>query len=184
MILSNLKFGVRHIHIPIQSGSDKILKRMNRKYNTESLLHCIQELHGISPAVEIRTDLIVGFPGETEEDFLKTLSFVRKANFYRPNIFSFCPAKGTPAARMKQAPKEAIRKRFARLVEEIYHDEPIRAFISKKKSDDEYEGNIITAMLSPSTVLVKSDVDIRGKEIDIVIESVSRKNSNIYAKIL
>lgn len=87
-----------YIHLPVQSGSNKILKAMNRKYTKESYLNLISEIKSKIPGVSITTDVIVGFPGETEEDFLETLDLVEKAGFEGAYTFVFSPRSGTPAA--------------------------------------------------------------------------------------
>ncbi|MBU1144407.1 MAG: tRNA (N6-isopentenyl adenosine(37)-C2)-methylthiotransferase MiaB [Firmicutes bacterium] len=87
-----------YIHLPVQSGSNKILKAMNRKYTKESYLNLINKIYEKIPDVSITTDIIVGFPGETEEDFLETLDLVRQASFEGAYTFVFSPRTGTPAA--------------------------------------------------------------------------------------
>lgn len=105
-----------HIHLPLQSGSDRILSEMNRKYNTAQYMERIDKLRTAIPDIEITTDIIVGFPGETEEDFLETLSMVEKVGFSAAFTFKYSPRIGTKAASMLDQVPESIKKvRLAQL---------------------------------------------------------------------
>jgi tRNA-2-methylthio-N6-dimethylallyladenosine synthase len=100
-----------HLHLPVQSGSNTILKRMNRKYTKESYLEKIKKLRELIPDISLTTDIIVGFPGETEEDFLETLDLVRKAGFEGAFTFVFSPREGTPAATYEDDIDYEIKKK-------------------------------------------------------------------------
>lgn len=103
----------RHIHLPLQSGSSRILKAMNRHYTKESYLELVEKIRRRLPDVSITTDIIVGFPGETEEDFEDTLDVVRKAEFDSAFTFIYSPRVGTPAASMPdRIPDEVTKRRF------------------------------------------------------------------------
>lgn len=105
-----------HIHLPVQSGSDRVLKRMNRGYTREKYLSLVHALRERVAGIELTTDIIVGFPGETEEDFADTLSLVKEANFSAAYTFMYSPRNGTAAARMEeQLAQEAKKARLARL---------------------------------------------------------------------
>jgi len=105
-------------HLPAQSGSDRILKLMHRGYTRERFLGIVEKLRRVKPQTGITTDLIVGFPGETEADFEGTLSLVRAAEFDNAFVFKYSPRKGTPAAAMPDpVPPEAIEDRHARLLD-------------------------------------------------------------------
>ena len=107
-----------HVHLPMQSGSNGILKRMNRKYTRERYLEIVQKLRAAMPDVELTTDIIVGFPGETEEDFLETLDLVEQVGFASAFTFKYSPRKGTRAATMEdQIPDVVKRERLQRLNE-------------------------------------------------------------------
>ena len=109
-----------HIHLPVQSGSNDVLKRMNRHYDIEKYLKIISELRSIKPDISISTDIIVGFPGETEEDFEQTLEVVRNVKYDSAFTFIYSPREGTPAAKFTdQIPEEVKHKRFNRLVDLI-----------------------------------------------------------------
>jgi len=107
-------------HIPVQSGSDRILKAMHRGYTRERFLGIIDKLRRVRPGIGITTDIIVGFPGETEEDFELTMSLAREVRFDNAYLFKYSPRKDTPAAAMAdQVPEEVRELRHGRLLEEI-----------------------------------------------------------------
>ena len=109
-----------HIHLPIQSGSTTVLKRMNRKYTKEYYLELIEKLRSLVPDIAITTDIIVGFPGETEEDFLETLDLVNKVKFDSAYTFLYSIRKGTPAeGYTDQVPETIKHERFNRLIEVV-----------------------------------------------------------------
>ncbi|MCL2618209.1 MAG: tRNA (N6-isopentenyl adenosine(37)-C2)-methylthiotransferase MiaB [Defluviitaleaceae bacterium] len=110
----------RHVHLPVQSGSDRILAAMNRRYTKAGYLELVRKLKAISPDMRITTDIIVGFPGETEQDFEHTLDVVRQARFQNAFTFKYSKRTGTPAASMAdQVDGETVDRRFARLLEEL-----------------------------------------------------------------
>ncbi len=107
----------RHLHLPLQSGSTAILKRMNRKYTKEQYLALADRLRAQMPDLSITTDIIVGFPGETEEDFRETLDVVRRVRFDSAFTFIYSKRSGTPAAVMEdQVPENIVKDRFNRLL--------------------------------------------------------------------
>ena len=99
-----------NIHLPVQAGSDRILKRMNRKYTRAQYLERIRKLREAAPGITISTDIIVGFPGESEEDFQQGLDFVEKMNFARMHVFPYSRRTGTPAAARRDQVEEAVKK--------------------------------------------------------------------------
>ena len=105
------------LHMPLQSGSDRILKAMRRSYRTSRFLNILDKVRDAIPHAAITTDIIVGFPGETEEDFQATMDVVRRARFSQAFTFQYSIRPGTPAATMDdQVPKEVVQERFERLV--------------------------------------------------------------------
>ncbi len=105
------------LHMPLQSGSDKVLKEMRRSYRTKKFLAILDEVRQKIPHAAITTDIIVGFPGETEEDFQATLDVVEKARFTSAFTFQYSPRPGTPAAEYeRQVPKEVVQERYERLI--------------------------------------------------------------------
>jgi tRNA-2-methylthio-N6-dimethylallyladenosine synthase len=108
-----------HIHFPLQSGSDRILRQMRRSYRAERYLSWLDRIRTCIPGVAVTTDIIVGFPGETEEDFEHTLQVVDAARFEAAFTFQYSPRPGTPAATFaEQVPKEVVQERFDRLCEQ------------------------------------------------------------------
>lgn len=107
-----------HFHISMQSGSSKTLRNMKRKYNADQALANMERLRAAIPEVRYTTDMIVGFPQESEEDFEETLEFAKRAGFLMIHVFPFSARTGTPAAKMSgQIPQEIKKKRSARLIE-------------------------------------------------------------------
>ncbi len=100
----------RHFHLPMQSGSDYILRRMARRYNTTRYREIITTARRLIPGVAISTDIITGFPGESDEDFEQTYRFASELHFAKAHIFRFSPRQGTPAARMKGQVKDEVKK--------------------------------------------------------------------------
>jgi len=117
-ILKNSKVIVDHIHIPLQSGSDKILKLMNRKYDKEYFIKKLESIREIRNNISITTDVIVGFPSETEEDFLECIDTIKRCKFTKLHVFPYSKREGTPAATMENQIDTNIKKeRVKRLIE-------------------------------------------------------------------
>lgn len=108
---------MEHVHLPLQSGDDVVLKAMHRLYSRESYLEIVRELREKVPNIGITTDIIVGFPGETEEQFENTLSLVDEVRFDGAYMFIYSPRPGTPAGDMEQLPLHVRKSRMDRLVE-------------------------------------------------------------------
>ncbi|MGA9746235.1 MAG: MiaB/RimO family radical SAM methylthiotransferase, partial [Nocardioides sp.] len=109
---------MHQLHMPLQSGSDKVLKDMRRSYRQDKFLGIIERVRAAMPDAAITTDIIVGFPGETEEDFLETMHVVREARFSGAFTFQYSKRPGTPAAELdEQVPKAVVQERYERLVE-------------------------------------------------------------------
>ena len=107
----------RHLHLPLQSGSTRLLKIMNRRYTKESYLDLVERIRTAMPDISLTTDIIVGFPGETEEDFLETMDVVRKVGYESAFTFLYSKRTGTPAAAMENQVEETVAKeRFDRLL--------------------------------------------------------------------
>ena len=107
----------RQFHISLQSGSAGVLSRMNRKYTPEQYLSAVEKIRRAMPDAAITTDIICGFPGETDSEFEETKEFVRKARFARVHVFPYSEREGTAAAKMKQLNKEVREKRAKELFE-------------------------------------------------------------------
>ena len=117
-VMAHSKKICKHLHLPVQSGSSRILKLMNRKYTKEHYLELVDKIRTAVPDIAITTDIIVGFPGETEEDFQETLDVVRKAKYDSAFTFIYSKRSGTPAATMdNQVPEEVKRVRLQTLMD-------------------------------------------------------------------
>lgn len=135
----------KQVHLPVQSGSSRILKLMNRHYTKEQYLALVERIRTAMPEVSFTTDIIVGFPGETEEDFEETLDVVKKVRFDSAFTFIYSKRTGTLAAEMEdQVPEEIVGKRFDRLLHEI---QKISAELTKER-----EGKIETALVEEINV--------------------------------
>lgn len=117
-VLHNSKIVVRHLHVPLQSGSDTVLQRMRRKYTMAQFKERIDKLKEALPGIAITSDVIVGFPGETDEEFLETFHFIKENRFSELHVFPYSKRTGTPAARMEdQVDEEVKHERVHRLIE-------------------------------------------------------------------
>ena len=107
----------KYLHLPVQSGSDEILRRMNRHYTKESYMELVRKARAATPDITLSTDIIVGFPGETEEDFQETLDVIRQSRYSTAFTFIYSKRTGTPAATMEnQVPEDVIKDRFDRML--------------------------------------------------------------------
>ena len=119
-VMKDSKKICRHLHLPLQSGSSRILKIMNRHYDKERYLTLVKNIKTAMPDISLTTDIIVGFPGETEEDFLETMDVVKKVRFDSAFTFLYSKRTGTPAAVMEnQISEDVMKDRFDRLLEEV-----------------------------------------------------------------
>lgn len=168
----------KHIHLPVQSGSSSVLKRMNRRYDREKYIDIINKLKLACPDIAITTDIIVGFPGETEEEFEDTLSLVEYVKYDSAFTFIYSPREGTPAAGFSdQIPYDIKHERFERLNEvvnkysleknERLSDKTVKVLIdgSSRKVDESYSGRTDGFKL----VNVSSGRDITGQLVDVRI---------------
>lgn len=131
---------VEHIHLPVQSGSSEVLKKMSRKYSREHYLELVRKIKAKIPNAVLTTDIIVGFPGETEEQFEDTLSLVREVGFDSAYTFVYSPREGTPAAVMEDnVPMEEKKARLARL------NDTINEF--SRVSNEEQRGQIVEVLV-------------------------------------
>ena len=116
-VMKNSKKICKHLHLPLQSGSTGILKVMNRRYTKEQYLNLVERIRTAIPDISLTTDIIVGFPGETEEDFLETMDVVEKVRYDSAFTFIYSKRTGTPAAAMEnQIPDDVVKDRFDRLL--------------------------------------------------------------------
>ncbi len=171
----------KHLHLPIQSGSDRILKLMNRKYSTEDYLKIINKIRNVVPDIAITTDIIVGFPGETEADFNETLEFVKKVKYDAAYTFLYSIREGTKAAEMKdQVPDNIKHERFQKLLDTLYpigleQNEKLLGKVVKVLVEEVSKNN--EEMLNGRTdsgklVHFKGNEDIIGTLVDVKIDNV------------
>jgi len=142
----------RNIHLPLQSGSDRVLKRMNRHYDTARYLEIVDKLREAAPDITISTDIIVGFPGETEEDFEQTLEMARKVRYDSAFTFIYSPREGTPAAKFEdQIPDEVTHERFDRLVDVM------------------------------NEISLEKNLEYKGKVYEVLVEGLSKNADDTFA---
>ena len=119
-VMAHSKKICKHLHLPVQSGSSRILQKMNRHYTKEHYLEVVRKIREAVPDISLTTDIIVGFPGETEEDFQDTLDIVRQVRYDSAFTFIYSKRTGTPAAAMEdQVPDDVVKDRFERLLKEV-----------------------------------------------------------------
>lgn len=140
-----------HIHLPVQYGSDRILKRMNRVYTVENYLRLVEKIRAAIPNVSLTTDLIVGFPGETDEDFLETLDFVREVKFDAAFTFIYSKRSGTPAANF---PAQVDDETKHRRLEEL--------------------------MKVQNEVSLAKNQTLEGSVVEVLVEGASKTDKNIF----
>lgn len=150
-----------HLHLPLQSGSSRILKLMNRRYTKEQYLDLVDRIRAKVPDISLTTDIIVGFPGETEEDFLETLDVVRRVRYDSAFTFQYSRRTGTPAAAMEdQIPVDVVKDRFDRLlaeVQEISREVTARHLHTVQEvlveSINEQDASLVTGRMSNNTLV-------------------------------
>lgn len=150
-----------HLHLPLQSGSSRILKLMNRRYTKEQYLDLVDRIRAKVPDISLTTDIIVGFPGETEEDFLETLDVVRRVRYDSAFTFQYSRRTGTPAAAMEdQIPADVVKDRFDRLlaeVQEISREVTARHLHTVQEvlveSINEQDASLVTGRMSNNTLV-------------------------------
>ena len=165
-----------HMHLPLQSGSSEILKKMNRRYTKEHYLELVDKLKARIPDVAITTDIIVGFPGETEEDFLETMDVVDKVHYDSAFTFIYSKRTGTPAATMEnQVPEDVIKDRFDRLLALVqkHGHEKVKALegtVQEVLVEDvnEQDSSLVTGKLANNiTVHFPGDASMIGKLVNV-----------------
>ena len=169
----------RHIHLPLQSGSSRILKEMNRRYDKQAYLDLASKIRERIPDVSITTDIIVGFPGETEEDFLETMDVVEKVRFDSAFTFIYSKRSGTKAASMPdQVPREIVDDRFKRLlkrVTEISREQTVRyrgrTMPVLAEEINVKDPSLLSGRLSNNSVVhFKADPKLIGQIVDVTLE--------------
>lgn len=169
----------RQLHLPLQSGSSRILKIMNRHYDKEKYLDLALKIRREIPDMALSTDIIVGFPGETEEDFLETLDVVKKVRYDSAYTFIYSKRTGTPAAKMEnQVPEDVVKDRFNRLLEVVqeisnentgkYVGETMEVLVEEV---NDHDSSLVTGKLSNSTTVhFKGTKDLIGKIVNVHLD--------------
>lgn len=139
-VMTNSKKICTHLHLPVQSGSTRILEKMNRRYTKEQYLELVDRIREKMPNIALTTDIIVGFPGETEEDFAETMDLVEKVQYDSAFTFIYSKRTGTPAAAMEnQVPEDVVKERFDRLLKLVQE-------IATKKAES-YTGQTLDVLV-------------------------------------
>lgn len=178
-VMKHSKKVCHHLHLPLQSGSTRILKAMNRRYTKEQYLTLVDKIRAAVPDISLTTDIIVGFPGETEEDFLETMDVVRKVRFDSAFTFIYSKRTGTPAAAMEdQVPEDVVKDRFDRLLHEVQaisaevcgRDEHTVQKVLVEEPDDHLDGYLTGRMDNNTIVHFKGDMGLVGTIVDVYLE--------------
>lgn len=170
---------VDHMHIPLQSGSDAVLKRMNRKYDKEYFINKIKKLRKIRPNISITTDVIVGFPGETEEEFEETIETIKKIKFTKLHVFPYSKREGTKAAIMDGQVDENIKKKRVKILLQLSKEleyNYMEKFIGKKvifipeMAKEEYiighTGNFLNVKYRGNKNDLNKDIEVKINNIE------------------
>ena len=178
-VMGSSKKICKHLHLPVQSGSSRLLKIMNRNYTKESYLDLVDRIRKAVPDISLTTDIIVGFPGETEEDFLETMDVVKQVGYDSAFTFLYSKRTGTPAATMEnQVEEETAKERFDRLLKEIQASSEINAgrevhTIQKILVEEinAQDPTLLTGRLSNNLLVhFHGEKELIGKIIDIYLE--------------
>lgn len=177
--MASLPKACHHFHLSLQSGCEKTLKEMNRKYTAEKYAQAAEILRKHMPDVALTTDIIVGFPGETEEDFLETMDVVEKVGFDSAFTFIYSKRTGTPAASMEnQVPEDVVKDRFDRLLKLVQQkaSEASARFtgsVQKVLVEDvnEHDETMVTGRMSNNLLVhFKGTPDLIGQIVDVYLE--------------
>ena len=178
-VMKNSKKICKHLHLPVQSGSSRILQKMNRRYTKEQYLELVRKIKTAIPDISLTTDIIVGFPGETEEDFLETMDIVKQVRYDSAFTFIYSKRTGTPAATMEnQVAEDVVKDRFDRLLKEVQeisaevcsiHTGTTQEVLVESLND--HDASLVTGRLS-NNILVHfpGNADLIGKIVDVKLE--------------
>ena len=178
-VMAHSKKICKHLHLPVQSGSTDILKKMNRRYTKEQYLALVDKIKTAIPDISLTTDIIVGFPGEKEEDFQDTLDIVRKVRYDSAFTFIYSKRSGTPAAVMEnQIPEDVVKNRFDRLLKEVQniatevcavHKGTVQPVLVEQINHQDTQ--LVTGRLSNNLVVhFPGTADLIGKIVDVKLK--------------
>ena len=149
-----------HLHLPVQSGSDRLLKAMNRRYTREQYLELVKRLRDAIPDLAITTDLIIGFPGETDDDIEDTIDLIKKVQYDNAFTFIYSKRTGTPAASMEQVPEELTKVRFDKVLQVVQETARSRVALQKDQvvrvlieEVNEHDASLVTGRMSNNTLV-------------------------------
>lgn len=178
-VMAKSKKICKQMHLPLQSGSSRLLKIMNRHYTKEDYLLLVDKIRKAVPDIALTTDIIVGFPGETEEDFEETLDVVRRVEYDSAFTFIYSKRTGTPAAAMEnQVPQDVVKQRFNRLLEEVQN---ISSEKTKKdvgvvvevlvEEPNEQDASLVTGRTSQNYIVhFKGDTSLIGQIVKVRLD--------------
>ena len=178
-VMKNSKKICKHLHLPVQSGSTEILKKMNRHYTKEQYLELVHKIREAVPDISLTTDIIVGFPGETEEDFLETMDVVKQVRYDSAFTFIYSKRTGTPAAVMdNQIPDDVVKHRFDRLLKEVQsisaevcsvHENTMQSVLVESMND--HDERLVTGRMSNNLLVhFPGDASLIGKIVDVYLK--------------
>jgi threonylcarbamoyladenosine tRNA methylthiotransferase MtaB len=178
-----------HFHLSLQSGCDETLKRMNRRYSCAEFKEIVDRIRKYFVDSILTTDVIVGFPGETDEEFNKTVEFLRNIKFYKMHIFKYSPRRGTVAEKMKDQVSSEIKDERSKVLLEMSDENEKdyqKSYLGKtvkvlfeEKDGDFYKGHTSNYIM----VKAKSKDDLSGKILDVKLESLDEPNLTIIGNI-
>lgn len=181
-VISEEEVLCKHIHLPVQHGSSNILQRMNRRYTREKYLDLVKKIKKQIPEVSLTTDILIGFPGETEDEFEETVSLMKEINYLAAYMYYYNPREGTPACSYEnQIPMEDKKRRLAKIIDiqqEITKTEmkkqlgkTVKVLVENVSRDDESE--MLGRTSRDERVVFKSDKSLIGSFVEVKIESLN-----------
>ena len=188
--VANLGILVPHFHISMQSGSDNVLRGMKRRYNRKKALENVARIRSLMPDVMLTADLMVGFPGESEDDFMDTVNFVREARLLDAHVFAYSRREGTPAAEYEnQIPEDVKKRRSAHLIETVakIRDEVLSDVVTSGKPLPcifETGKNGIYTAHSDSYIEVRAECDFNPQGQLYLVKPLRVENGIIYGEII
>jgi threonylcarbamoyladenosine tRNA methylthiotransferase MtaB len=170
-----------HFHLSLQSGSNSVLERMNRKYTAEQYKKNVELIRKYMPNAGITTDIIVGFPGETDEEFKETLEFVKAIRFSRIHVFKYSVREGTKAAEMTNQVDDVVKSERSKVLIELGEEitsefmekfigENVSVLVETEKKENIFEGYTTNYL----KVLLKSDINIRNTIVDVHVKNIKK----------
>jgi len=187
-LMKNSNILANHLHLPLQSGSDIVLSKMERKYNTDFFIERINKIKQVRPDISISTDVIVGFPYETDEEYLNSKEFIKKVNFSKIHVFPYSKRRGTKAVLMPQVEDIVKKNRALDLINlstelefnyaQSFIDKTVSVLIEKKLDDNYMIGHSSNYL----NVIVPINENYIKKIVDVKIEKV--ESDKVYGKII